>query len=87
MDFFVSNFGKIFLGLIIGVVLFFAIKNYASIVKFLREVRAELIKVSWPTRKEVITSTMVILVLTAFLSVFVGVIDLGLSKLLSLFLK
>ena len=87
MDFFVSNFGKIFLGLVIGVVLFFVVKNYAKIANFLREVRAELIKVSWPTRKEVITSTMVILVLTGFLSVFVGVIDLGLSKLLSLFLK
>lgn len=87
MDFFVSNFGKIFLGLVVGVILFFVIKNYAKITKFIKEVRAELIKVSWPTRKEVITSTMVILVLTAFLSAFVGVIDLGLSKLLSLFLK
>jgi preprotein translocase subunit SecE len=87
MDFIFANFKIIFFSLVIGVSLFFIVKNYAKIVVFLNQVRSELTKVSWPTRKEVMASTIVILVLTGFLSVYVGVIDLGLSKLLSIFLK
>lgn len=87
IDFLFSNFGKIFFGISGGVLLFFVVKNFAKIKQFISEVKIELTKVSWPTRKEVMGSTIVILVLTVFLAVYIGLIDLGLSKILSLFLK
>jgi len=50
--------------------------------QFLREVRAELEQVSWPTRQELIDSTRIILVTTALLAVFIGVCDWVLSQLM-----
>lgn len=46
---------------------------------FLREVRAELKKVTWPSRKQTIGSTVVVIVLVAIISVFLGVVDIALS--------
>ncbi|MBU2541905.1 MAG: preprotein translocase subunit SecE [Candidatus Omnitrophica bacterium] len=87
MDFIFANFSKIFFGIAGGVLLFFVIKNFAKVAKFLLQVRTELVKVSWPTRKEVMAATVIILVLTGFLTAYVGSVDLALSKILSIFLK
>ena len=46
--------------------------------KFLRESRAELRKVTWPNRKELITYTVVVIVSTAIVAVFFGIVDLDL---------
>ncbi len=51
--------------------------------KFLREVRAELRKVAWPNRKELKTYTIVVIVLVAIVSVFVGVVDLTFGELIN----
>jgi preprotein translocase subunit SecE len=48
--------------------------------KFLGEVRRELGNVSWPTRAATIGSTFVVLVAVFIIGVFLGVLDLGLSK-------
>lgn len=48
---------------------------FGKIVKFLKEVRAELKKVTWPTRRELIGSTIVTVVVTVIISVFIGVVD------------
>jgi preprotein translocase subunit SecE len=56
-------------------------------VDFLKEVRVELSKVSWSSREELIGSTSVVLVITFILGVFIGIIDLLLSKGLSLIFK
>lgn len=53
---------------------------------FLKEVRLELTKVTWTTREELIYSTIVVVVVSIILSIFVGVIDLGLSNLASMLL-
>ncbi len=50
--------------------------------QFLRDVRAEMDQVSWPTRQELIDSTRVILVVTAFLAVFIGLCDWVLSQVM-----
>ena len=50
---------------------------------FLKEVRVELTKVSWSTRQELLGSTAVVIVITLLLAVFIGVIDVVLSKVLS----
>jgi len=54
---------------------------------FVKESYFELQKVSWLSRKEVIGSTIVIIILILIVSFFVGLIDLGVSSLLGVFLR
>lgn len=59
------------------------IKNYINKgVQFLREVKVELKKVVWPTRKQTLSSTVVVIILTMIIASFLGVIDIGLSGLI-----
>jgi preprotein translocase subunit SecE len=44
-------------------------------VQFINQVRAEAAKISWPTRREVITTTIMVLILAALFSVFVSLVD------------
>jgi len=55
-----------------------------KITKFLREVRSEMRKVSWPNRKELITYTIVVLVTVLFVAVFTGVVDVIITAVLNL---
>ncbi|MFH1984586.1 MAG: preprotein translocase subunit SecE [Pseudomonadota bacterium] len=55
--------------------------------QFLREVKVELKKVTWPSRKQTVGSTLVVIVLVLIISFFLGVIDIGLSKLVQLVLQ
>jgi len=50
--------------------------------QFFREVKVELKKVTWPSRKETLASTSVVVALVLLAAVFLGVIDLGLSRLI-----
>lgn len=43
--------------------------------KFIREVRQEVSKVTWPTRKETSVSTMMVLVMAAIAAVFFVLVD------------
>ncbi len=47
----------------------------ANPAKFIREVRQEMAKVTWPTRKETTVSTITVLVLILFAAVFFMVVD------------
>jgi preprotein translocase subunit SecE len=51
-------------------------------VQFLREVKIELKKVTWPTRKQTMGSTVVVIVLVVIIAIFLGLVDMGLSSLL-----
>ena len=53
--------------------------------KFLREVRAEMDKVTWPGRQEVQAATIVVIILTIFLAAFIGGVDFVVSRILGLF--
>ena len=55
--------------------------------QFLREVKIELKKVTWPTRKQTIGSTLVVLIIVMIISFFLGIIDIGLSSLIGVVLK
>ncbi len=50
--------------------------------QFLREAKVELKKVKWPTRRELLASTAVVIVLTLFVAFFLGLVDFGLIKIL-----
>ena len=54
---------------------------------FFSEVRAEMQKVTWSTREELIGSTMVVLTTMLILSVFIGVVDFFMSHGLSMLLR
>ena len=55
--------------------------------QFLREVRVELSKVTWPTRKDTLASTSVVLVIVILIAAFLGIVDLGLSRLMRMLLS
>jgi len=46
-----------------------------KIKKFLKEVVAELRKVTWPTKEELIGSTIVTVVVSIVVAVFIGIVD------------
>ena len=43
--------------------------------KFLKEVNAELRKVTWPTKDELIGSTIVTIVVSLIVAIFIGIVD------------
>jgi preprotein translocase subunit SecE len=59
----------------------------SNIRNFIVEVLVELKKVSWPTRKELIDSTWIVLISSITLGLLIGVTDFALSKFLSFMLK
>jgi len=54
---------------------------FARIINFIREVVAELRKVIWPTRKELITYTAVVVVFVTIMLTVVGLLDFGFAKI------
>ena len=50
--------------------------------KFLGEVRMELRRTTWPSRKEVQNTTMVVIVAVFIFAAFLGVVDVALSRIL-----
>jgi preprotein translocase subunit SecE len=58
-----------------------------KIKEFFREVRIELKKVTWPSRKETIAATGMVIVLSILVSFFLGLLDVGLAKLVGSLLK
>ena len=55
--------------------------------QFLREVKIELKKVTWPSRKQALGSTVVVIILVVIISLFLGVVDIGLSSLVGVVLQ
>ena len=53
---------------------------------YLKDVRAELSKVSWPTRQQTVNYTLVVLGLSFILAIFLGVLDFGLAELVDRFI-
>lgn len=54
---------------------------------FLKEVIAELKKVSWSTRKELLASTWIVIVSVIIFTIILGIFDFSFSKLISQILK
>ena len=55
--------------------------------KFFREVKAELKKVTWPTKKELISYTGVVFVAVIICATLIWILDTGFSGALKLFLQ
>lgn len=54
-----------------------------SLMNFIREAKAELKKVTWPTRKQIWYWTLVVIVFTLCVSLYLGLIDFLLAWLFS----
>lgn len=56
------------------------------ILSFLREAKAELIKVSWPDRKTVFQYTVIVIILSLIVAIFLGALDSFFSFLVQKYL-
>ena len=64
------------------------LKNMANkLTSFINEVKTELKKVSWPTKNDLISSTIVVLVSVSILALFVGVCDLIFSRTINFLIR
>lgn len=57
-----------------------------KIKQFLKEAKVELKKVVWPTPKGALASTSVVVVFVIVVSLFLSIVDFGLTRILRLFL-
>ena len=55
---------------------------FERVAQFWRDIRAELRRVSWPTLKEVQSTTIITIIAVAFFATYLFVIDYGLTKLI-----
>ncbi len=55
--------------------------------QFLREVKTELKKVTWPSRRDTLAGTAVVLVAVFIIALFLGIVDSGLARLVRELLK
>jgi preprotein translocase subunit SecE len=55
--------------------------------EFVREVVAEFRKVSWPSRQELINSTVVVITVTVVVSLFLGAVDVVLARIVERILR
>jgi len=51
-------------------------KRENALLRYFKETWVELKKVNWPTRREALNLTLIVLAVTTFMAVFLGAIDL-----------
>jgi preprotein translocase subunit SecE len=57
------------------------------LVRYLKETRAELRKVSWPTRQQATNLTLIVLAVTIVMAIFLGVVDLVFAAVIRLLIS
>ena len=60
---------------------------FGKIKKFIAEVITELKKVSWSTKQELIDATKIVIISSAFLGIYIAIIDFILSKFLGVIIR
>lgn len=55
-----------------------------GVIQYLKEVRLELSKVTWPKKQQIIKLTLIIFIISAAVGAYVGVLDYAFTKLLEL---
>jgi len=56
-----------------------------KIQQFVEDVKIEMAKVAWPTRQELMNSTMIVVVVSILFTVFIFASDIVISKVVQLF--
>lgn len=57
-----------------------------KVTQYLRETRGEMKHVSWPTRKQALINTALVVLLSIFVALLLGFFDFIFSKLLDIFI-
>ncbi len=60
--------------------------NLVELSQYLKDSKGEMKKVTWPGRKATIGLTWVVLLTVFVISLYLGIVDLGLAKLIKLIL-
>jgi len=58
-----------------------------AIVRYLKETRSELRKVTWPSREEAVNLTVIVMAVTTAMAAFLGAVDYLFSRLFSLIIR
>ena len=58
-----------------------------SLSEYIKDVRIEMSKVSWPSRTELRESTLVVIVMVFLIAAFIGVVDKGLLLAFEAFIR
>jgi preprotein translocase subunit SecE len=53
---------------------------FGKVKKFLNDVYQELQKVAWPSRDELVGSTIVVIVMSVIVAVFIGIVDWSVNR-------
>jgi len=53
-----------------------------SPIQFFRQVKQEIKKVTWPTRKDLVNYTLIVLAFMVFMGVVIGLLDMGSTTLI-----
>ena len=61
-------------------------KKENVVIKYLKGTRAELKKVNWPSRQEATNLTLIVIAVTTFMALLLGLIDYIFAKLFELIL-
>lgn len=56
-------------------------------VSFLKEVKAELAKVTWPTKEQTIQSTILVILFSLLVGAYIGSLDFSFTSLMNALLK
>lgn len=59
-------------------------KTRKNFVKFFKEVRAELKKVIWPTREQLVNNTITVLAACLIIGAIIWIVDFGLTQVVQL---
>lgn len=57
-----------------------------NVIEFLKEARAELAKVSWPTKEQIVRNTLIVIGISVATAIFLGTLDYVFSLLAERFL-
>jgi len=57
-----------------------------GVIKYLKGVKAELGKVIWPKKEQVIKLTLIVFIISGAIGLYVGVLDFSFTKLLEILL-
>ena len=59
----------------------------AKVIQFIKESKAELKRVVWPTKDDVISSIKVVIISTILVALILGLLDLGFTELFRILMK
>ncbi|HET7521706.1 MAG TPA: preprotein translocase subunit SecE [Bacillales bacterium] len=57
---------------------------FSKSANFIQHVIREMKRVSWPTRRQLVSYTITVIITVAFVTVFFALLDLGISELIRL---